>query len=133
MLVETVSRLGQNFGRSVLASLFLLGGTNKLVNFDPTRQSMEGVGLEPAGLLLPIVIALELIGGALVALGRWFVAPAALLLALFTLATNFVFHDFWNMADDRSAHELSLFFKNVSIFGALIFVAAVTNGVDENG
>ncbi|MEL6921898.1 MAG: hypothetical protein AAFO77_12930, partial [Pseudomonadota bacterium] len=44
-------------------------------------------------------------------------------LAAFTIATNLVFHDFWNMTGDIAAMELSLFFKNVSIAGALLLVA----------
>ncbi|GAB5412527.1 MAG: hypothetical protein Cons2KO_01300 [Congregibacter sp.] len=112
-------------GRTTIASLFLLGGINKLLNYGATLESMERVGLEPATVLLPAVIALELVGGALVAIGRIYAAPAAIALAIFTLAANVFFHDFWNASDDLAALELSLFFKNVSIAGALIYVAGV--------
>jgi putative oxidoreductase len=77
-----------------------------------------------APLLLPAVIALELGGGALVAVGKHFAVPAALVLALFTVATNLVFHRFWAMSGPVAALELSLFFKNVAIVGGLLFVAA---------
>ena len=110
-------------GRIALASLFLLGGLNKVLNYTATLDSMAVVGLSPAPLLLPLVIALELIGGALVAFGRQGAALAALALALFTLSTNLFFHDFWNMDGDIAAFELSLFFKNISIAGALLFLA----------
>ena len=108
-------------GRIALASLFLLGGLNKILNYTATLASMEAVGLSPAPLLLPLVIGLELIGGALVAFGRRGAALAALALAMFTLSTNVFFHDFWNMDGDIAALELSLFFKNVSITGGLLF------------
>ena len=111
-------------GRIGLASLFLLGGINKILTFDTTLARMAEAGLHPAALLLPCVIAMELIGGALVAYGRWAASLAALALALFTLATNVYFHDFWNMQGDLAALELSLFFKNVAIAGALLFYAA---------
>lgn len=110
-------------GRIALTSLFLLGGLNKILNYTATLASMESVGLSPAHLLLPIVIGLELIGGALVAFGRRGAALAALALAMFTLSTNVFFHDFWNMDGDIAALELSLFFKNVSIAGGLLFFA----------
>lgn len=110
-------------GRIALASLFLLGGLNKVLNYAATLTSMEAVGLSPAPLLLPLVIGLELIGGALVAFGRRRAALAALALAMFTLSTNIFFHDFWNMDGDIAALELSLFFKNVSIAGGLLFFA----------
>lgn len=110
-------------GRIGLASLFLLGGTNKILNYAATLDNMRGVGLEPAGVLLPLVIALELGAGSLIAIGRWMAPLAALALAGFTLAANLAFHDFWTMEGDRAALELSLFFKNISIAGALLFLA----------
>jgi len=122
-------------GRIALASLFLLGGLNKILNYTPTLASMEAVGLSPAPLLLPLVIALELIGGALVAFGRRGATLAAFSLALFTLSTNMFFHDFWNIGGDIAALELSLFFKNVSIAGGLFFyagaIAARPVGTDQ--
>jgi putative oxidoreductase len=111
-------------GRVILVSLFLLGGLNKLLNYDATLAMMQRAGLNPAPLLLPAVIALELGGGALVAFGKRFAVPAALALALFTIATNLVFHRFWAMSGPVAPLELSLFFKNVAIAGGLLFVAA---------
>nr|WP_070959403.1 DoxX family protein [Hyphomonas sp. Mor2] len=110
-------------GRIALASLFILGGLNKVLNYTATLASMEAVGLSPPPLLLPLVIGLELIGGALVGFGRRGATLAALALAMFTLSTNIFFHDFWNMDGDIAALELSLFFKNVSIAGGLLFFA----------
>lgn len=111
-------------GRVVLASLFMLGGLNKILNYDDTLAMMRGAGLEPAALLLPPTIALELGGGALVAFGRRFAVPAALALAGFTIATNLFFHRFWAGGPDATL-QLSLFFKNISIAGGLLFVAGV--------
>ena len=51
---------------------------------------------------------------------------AALVLAGFTLSTNFIFHDFWTMDGDRAALELSLFFKNVSIAGGLVLLGGMS-------
>ena len=111
-------------GRIILASLFLLGGLNKIFTYGATLESMEVVGLSPAPLLLPLVITLELGGGILVAVGRNGAVLAALTLAIFTLATNVFFHNFWSMGGERAALELSLFFKNLSIAGGLLFYAA---------
>jgi putative oxidoreductase len=113
-------------GRVLLASLFILGGLNKILNYADTLAMMRGAGLEPASLLLPPTIALEFGGGLLVAFGRRFAIPAALALALFTIATNIVFHRFWSMAGPDAALQLSLFFKNVSIAGGLLFVASAS-------
>jgi putative oxidoreductase len=110
-------------GRVGLASLFLLGGINKIPNFAATAARMEEVGLAPAALLLPATIALELVGGLIVALGlRWHQIAAAAP-CVFTLATNAFFHRFWELDGQIAQLELSLFFKNVAIAGALLFVA----------
>lgn len=125
MTVNGWSRAALPVGRVVLASLFVLGGLNKLMNYGATQVQMSDVGLWPV--LLPLVIALELGGGLAVALGRWGAVSAALALAAFTLATNIFFHDFWAMSGEVAALELSLFFKNVSIAGGLLFAAAATH------
>ena len=111
-------------GRVGLASLFVLGGINKLINYSATLDAMQSAGLPVVDALLPLVIALELGAGLMVAFGARFALFAALALAMFTLATNLVFHDFWNFNGQQAAVELALFFKNVSIAGGLIFVAA---------
>lgn len=113
-------------GRAALASLFILGGLNKVMNYADTLAIMRAAGLEPASLLLPLTLALELGGGLLVAFGRRFAMPAALTLAAFTVATNIVFHRFWAIDSAQAALQLSLFFKNVSIVGGLLFVAGVS-------
>ncbi|MEL6365074.1 MAG: DoxX family protein [Pseudomonadota bacterium] len=125
MSQTTSIKIGQHVGRTGLSSLFLLGGINKVANFAATTERMESVGLAPAIVLLPATIALELICGAMLVLKAQFAWIAALLLAVFTLATNLYFHTFWTLDGDLRALELSLFFKNVAIAGALIFAASV--------
>lgn len=111
-------------GRSGLASLFVLGGINKILTYEDTLARMIEVGLVPASILLPATILLELLGGLMIVYGRRASIYAAGALCLFTLATNFWFHRFWELDGDIAALELSLFFKNVAIAGALLFCAA---------
>jgi putative oxidoreductase len=122
---QDMARLAFHFGRVVLAALFILAGVSKLLNYEATRAMMDGVGLSPSNILLPATIALELVGGLLVAAGMRFAVPAAIVLALFTLATNWYFHPFWLMEGAVQRTELSLFFKNVAVFGGLLAVAGV--------
>ncbi|MEM8839432.1 MAG: DoxX family protein, partial [Pseudomonadota bacterium] len=81
-------------------------------------------GLAPALLLLPCTILLEIVAGSLLAVGRRYAWISAFILAAFTLATNFYFHRFWELSGLVGDLELSLFFKNLSITGALLFVGA---------
>jgi putative oxidoreductase len=118
----SIANLAIVAGRVLLASLFILAGVNKMLNYQPTLQFMEQSGLAPAQLLLPLAIMLEFGGGCIVALGHRFMPIAAIGLAVFTLVTNFVFHAFWAISGPESALQLSLFFKNVAVMGALIYV-----------
>ncbi|MEM7005874.1 MAG: DoxX family protein [Pseudomonadota bacterium] len=114
-------------GRSGLASLFLLGALNKCLNYSDTIEGMTAVGLAPSNLLLPLTILLEMIGGIALVAGRLPAFYGGFALAFFTLATNAFFHRFWTLSDPMASLELSLFFKNVAIAGALVF-AAITEG-----
>lgn len=135
-MLEQLSPLLAAAGRAGLALLFILGGLNKLTSFGEVAARMEGVGIAPAALFLPLTILLEIGAGALLALGPMiaggrYAPSAALALAVFTIATNVFFHRFWEIEGDLKALELSLFFKNVAIAGALVFAAATLAGGDR--
>lgn len=131
--MPSLRTIGTHAGRIGLASLFLLGGANKIISFSATAARMEEVGLAPAVLLLPATIALELIAGSILALNTRFASLAALALAAFTLATNVFFHPFWAITGELRALELSLFFKNVAIAGALVLAACMLGSGEKVG
>jgi len=112
-------------GRFVTGLFFVLAGVNKLTSYSSTISQMEGAGL--SGGLLPLVIALEFGGGLILLLGkgRQIFIATCIALALFSLATNAVFHKFWELEDPMRTLELSLFFKNLVIAGALITFAGL--------
>ncbi len=114
-----------HLARILIASLFILGGINKIFNYSAVLDTMGSAGLPLVSVLLPLTILLELAGGALVAIGARFHVQAALTLAVFTVATNIVFHAFWGMEGSERAVEISLFFKNVVVVGALLHISAV--------
>lgn len=105
-------------GRFLLALLFLLSGLSKLGAYGATAAYMTASGV-PA-VLLPAVIATEVLGALAIILG-WKTRAAALLLAGFSLLTAAVFHN--NLADQT---QLIMFFKNLSIAGG--FLVLVANG-----
>lgn len=103
-------------GRLLLVTLFLMSGFGKLSAYEATAGYMASVGV-PA-LMLPLVILAE-IGGALAIIAGWQTRIVAVLLAGFTLATAFLFHN--NVADQT---QMIMFLKNVSIAGAFLMLAA---------
>lgn len=103
-------------GRVLLAMLFVLAGIAKLTGPQPFAAHMAAHRLPTV--LLPAVAAFEL-GTGLALLIGWQLPIAAGALALFCLATAFVFH--LNFTEKA---ERTLFFKDMALAGALIVIAA---------
>ena len=112
-------------GRATLASLFVLGGIAKIASPGLYLAMMNEAGIAPARPLLTLVIALELGGGLWVAAGLRGHGAAAAALALHTLLVNALVHPFWHVDGSERIDEISFFFKNVSIAGGLLLVAAL--------
>ena len=111
-------------GRTLLVLIYFIGGFGLLTGDVPVDYAAsKGV---PA-FAVWIGFAIKLFGGMAVIVG-FQTRIAALLLVLFTLGTAFIFHPFWVEG------EWSSFWKEISMIGGLLFVAAVGPGalsVDE--
>lgn len=101
-------------GRVLIALIFVAAGYGKIGGYAGTQAYMESVGVP--GALLPLVIALELGGGIAIILGT-FTRYAALGLAVFSLASAFLFHA--NFADQT---QQILFMKNLAMAGGFLFL-----------
>ena len=109
-------------GRLFLGHIFLLAGVNKIGDgYAGTAGYMDSMGV-PGG-LLPLVIALEIIGGLMVILGfkvKW----AAYALAGFSIMAAVIFHA--NLAEQM---QMILFMKNFAIAGGLLLLSVHGAGV----
>jgi putative oxidoreductase len=123
--------LGLIAGRILVASLFILAAINKVANYGVYEAMMTQAGMPFVAILLPLTIVLEGVGGLMVAMNTRRAAYAGVALAVFTIVTNLVFHRFWEMDGRLAQLELSLFFKNVSVAGALLFIAAWSAGKEK--
>jgi putative oxidoreductase len=102
-------------GRILLAAMFLLSGIGKISGYAGTQGYMESMGVP--GALLPLVIALEIVGAIAVIVGfRTRLAAAGL--AVFTLAAGFIFH---GGADQM---QQIMLFKNVAVAGGFLLLVA---------
>lgn len=106
--------------RILLSAIFVTAGINKVSGYAATQSYMESHGLP--GTLLPLVIALEVLGGVAVLLGV-FSRYASLALAVFCLAAAAVFHN--NFADQAQATN---FMKNVCMAGGFLLLFANGSG-----
>ena len=111
-----MSNLIDFIGRLLISALFLLSAYNKIFSIDGTMGWMEGYGV-PGFLLYP-TIALEIILPLLVIIG-YNARIAAGLLAVFCLATAFIFH--YDFADQM---QMIAFLKNIGLAGGFLFIVA---------
>jgi len=112
----TVKNVSELAGRSLLSVLFLLSGVGKIGAYAATGTYMSSFGVP--GVLLPVVIATEVLGAIAIMLG-WQTRITAFLLAGYSLLAALIFHA--NFADQI---EMIMFLKNVSIAGGFLLLAA---------
>ncbi|MEE4175566.1 MAG: DoxX family protein [Xanthomonadales bacterium] len=112
----TLTAMTGLLGRVALAAIFLLAGVNKIGAYAATQAYMESMGVP--GILLPAVIALEIIGAVAVIAG-FRARLAAIGLAAFSVLSALIFH--FDLADQM---QFILFFKNVAMAGGLLVLAA---------
>ncbi|KQP09109.1 DoxX family protein [Pseudorhodoferax sp. Leaf265] len=110
-------------GRILIAVLFIPAGFGKLTGFAGTVGYIGSAGLPlpQVGAALAIVVELGL---GLALLVGFKTRLAALVLAVFTLAASFFFHNYWAVPADKAMVQQLMFMKNVAIAGGLLaFVA----------
>ena len=105
-------------GRALLAAIFIISGFGKLA--DPTGTiafiSSTGAPLPELGYAIALLVELGLATALLIGYRARLVA---LLIALFTLATAFMFH-----FDLNNQMQTIMFLKNLAITGGLLQIAA---------
>lgn len=110
------------FMRLAIAPLFLYSGTGKIMAFAATADRLPGGAQGLGAFLAAGAIAVELAGGLALVLGL-FTRPAALALALFTIAATVMFHNFWAAPDAQVVVQTINFLKNLGLLGALAMLA----------
>jgi len=118
--MNAIQNVAAPVGRILLALMFVSAGFSKIGSYAGMQGFMESGGVP--GALLPLVIALEILGGLAIILG-WQTRIAAVVLAGFTLLATLLFH--FDLGDQVQS---LLFWKNVSIAGGLLMLFALGAG-----
>ena len=118
--MKQIQSLAAPTGRILLSLIFITSGFGKISGYAGTQAYMESAGVP--GVLLPLVIAVELLGGIALLLG-WRARIVAFLLAGFTLLSALLFH--W---DPGNQQQYISFMKNVSIAGGFLMIVALGAG-----
>eukprot|EP00877_Chromochloris_zofingiensis_P002921 jgi/Chrzof1/1262/Cz01g46220.t1 len=137
-----MSAFGGFVGRLLLASLFILSGAMKFSHYNPQSGGPVVAYMSPkmdnvlqhlhrtAGIHVPLqqehysylvlgAATLELLGAVLFVLN---VKLGAILLVIFLIPTTAIMHNFWDLQDGTSAHQIEFvnFMKNLCLLGAFV-------------
>ena len=116
---SAVQKFAELTARILLSALFLIAGLNKIGQYGAMVGYMQSAGVP--GQLLPVVIAVEVVGALALIVG-WKTRIVASLMAGFTVVTAVIFHG--NRATWTSSSTSSI--RTWSIAGG--FLALIVNG-----
>ena len=113
--MTTLEKTSDLAGRILISAMFLSAGLGKITAYAGTLGYMQSKGVP--GALLPLVIALEVLGAVAIILG-YRTRIVAAMLAVFTIAAAVLFHG----GDDQM--QQLLFMKNITIAGGFLLLVA---------
>ena len=106
----------------MIAFLFLSRGLGAIGRFDHHAGRLAGRRIPAPRFVLACGLAIMLVGGTMV-LFDVLAATGGLLLLVFTLAANLLYHDYWRFEDDeRRRSQRNSFYNNVAVMGGLLLV-----------
>jgi putative oxidoreductase len=137
---EPTMQMAYTLGRILLPLVFIVEGIRKLMNVDEIANMLARNNVPVPDEIVPYlggmpkfqaagytVAGVEVICGLMILVGlkaRW----AALVLIVFTAATIFFVHHFWDMDAASVAAQRIEALKNLSIMGGLLLIVAVGAG-----
>jgi putative oxidoreductase len=114
-------------GRVLIALLFVPAGFGKISGFAGVVSYIGAVGLPLPQLGAIVAIVVELGLGLLLLVG-YKTRVVSIVLAVFTVATAVLFHNYWGMPAEKAYVNQLMFFKNIAIAGGLLSIAAFGAG-----
>ena len=103
-------------GRLFLAMIFIQSGLSKMSDYAATQGYMDAMGVSST--MLPLVIALEVVGGIAIVIG-FKARLVALAMAGFSLLSALLFHT--NFSDHT---QTIMLMKNIAIAGGFLMIVA---------
>lgn len=117
----SVSSILSVVGRVLIGGIYIASGIAKFPEWAQTVKLMQAEGMPQAEVFLAGAIVLLIGGGLSVVLG-WKARIGALALAIFTLPAMVLFNHFWTMTGPRAEDIMHLFFANIVMLGACLFI-----------
>lgn len=114
--------------RLALSVLFLWSGIMKVFGYGAFVGYLQTKGVPFVQVAAAVATAVEVIGGIFLVIGL-FIRPLGLIMAIYTIASAIIGHDFWNVTDAVAQHDMVIhFWKNVGIAGGFLLLIVTGAG-----
>lgn len=114
-------------GRVLISGVFLWAAYEKMRNWNATVAYYKTKNIPQLNIVLPVMVALKVIGGLSVLLG-WHAHLGALLLLIVTIISVLKLHAFWEKSGPEKSMEKLFFLKELAIIGGLFMILALGAG-----
>lgn len=112
-------------GMAALTFIYWSSGFTKLFGFTQAQAEMAQFGLNPPAIFAALVILVQLGGSALVIFGRRLAWLGAGMLAVFTLLTIPIAHQFWKLEGLAGFLDMMLVLEHITVIGGLILASVL--------
>src|SRR5690606_30059862 len=110
--------------RLLLGGAFLLAGLRNIGAIDGLAHFIGSRGLPLPRIAAIAGVTLEIVGGALVAIGP-FALYGSIGLVVFCILATLIFHNFWDYQGAERVNHLNAFISNTALTGGFLLVAAI--------
>jgi len=114
-------------GRVCISGTFLWGAYEKFKNYNATMSYMKSRNIPKVNIVLPVSLALKVLGGLLIFFG-WHAHIGAFLLLIVMVPSVTRLHAFWDRTGNDKEVERALFMKEVAIIGGILLLLALGAG-----
>jgi len=108
----------------LMGGAFLIAGLRNMRSFSVLESALAAKNVPFPGVSLGIGIALQIVCGALLAIGFWSALAAAGLILFVVLAT-LLFHNFWAYEGAERVNHINGFISNMALIGGFLALLAI--------
>ena len=110
--------------RLLIGGAFLVAGLRNISAINGLASFIGSRGLPLPRLAAIAGVTLEIVGGALVAIGP-FALYGGIGLAVFCVLATLIFHNFWDYQGAERVNHLNAFISNTALTGGFLLVVAI--------